>query len=121
MNSIGASPFGCRGAADGLHLETDPAARGIRDIEAAGSTSGQISRDLKPQSFNTTQSSLHDEVMRQDIQAAFGRSEAPMATAGSAGPGACGLPRDVADHPQLTGQEVHRSECQKVEQSAKGK
>jgi site-specific DNA recombinase len=54
---VGTVPFGYRAAADGLHLETDPAEQGIlfrvRELKAAGRTTRQIADELNRQGFTT--------------------------------------------------------------------
>ncbi len=50
-------PFGYREAADGLHLEADPAEQGIlsriRELKAAGLTTRRIADELTRQGFTT--------------------------------------------------------------------
>src|SRR3954452_20543720 len=52
---VGTVPFGYRTAADGLHLEADPAERGIlsriRELKAASRTTRQIADELNRQGF----------------------------------------------------------------------
>jgi DNA invertase Pin-like site-specific DNA recombinase len=54
---VGTVPFGFRTAADGLHLEADPAEQGIlsciRDLKAVGHTTRQIADELNRQGFTT--------------------------------------------------------------------
>ncbi len=54
---VGTVRFGYRPAADGLHLELDPAERGIlsriRELKAAGYTARQIADELNRQGFTT--------------------------------------------------------------------
>jgi DNA invertase Pin-like site-specific DNA recombinase len=54
---VGTLPFGYRLAADGLHLEADPAEQGIlsriRELKAAGYTTRQIADELSSQGFTT--------------------------------------------------------------------
>jgi len=54
---VGTVPFGYRAAADGLHLEADPAEQGvlsrIRELKAAGHTTRQIADELTRQGFTT--------------------------------------------------------------------
>jgi len=54
---VGTVPFGYRTAADGLHLEADPAEQGIffriRELKAAGYTNRQIADELTRQGFTT--------------------------------------------------------------------
>jgi site-specific DNA recombinase len=54
---VGTVPFGYRAAADGLHLEADPAEQGIlsriRELKAAGRTTRQIADELNRQGFTT--------------------------------------------------------------------
>ena len=54
---VGTVPFGYRVAADGLHLESDPAEQGIlshiRELKAAGHTTRQIADELNRQGFTT--------------------------------------------------------------------
>ena len=54
---MGTVPFGYRMAADGLHLEGDPAEQGIlfriRELKAAGYTTRQIADELNRQGFTT--------------------------------------------------------------------
>ena len=54
---VGTVPFGYRMAADGLHLEADPAEQGIlsriRELKAAGYTTRQIADELNRQGFTT--------------------------------------------------------------------
>ena len=54
---VGTVPFGYRTAADGLHLEADPAEQGIlsriRELKAAGYTTRQIADELNRQGFTT--------------------------------------------------------------------
>jgi site-specific DNA recombinase len=54
---VGTVPFGYRTAADGLHLEADPAEQGIlsriRELKAAGHTTRQIADELNRQGFTT--------------------------------------------------------------------
>jgi len=54
---VGTVPFGYRTAADGLHLEANPAEQGvlsrIRELRAAGHTTRQIADELNRQGFTT--------------------------------------------------------------------
>jgi site-specific DNA recombinase len=54
---VGTIPFGYRVAADGLHLETDPAEQSIlfhiRELKEAGRTTRQIAHDLNRLGFTT--------------------------------------------------------------------
>ena len=54
---VGTVPFGYGMAADGLHLEADPAEQGIlsriRELKAAGRTTRQIADELNRQGFTT--------------------------------------------------------------------
>src|SRR5580698_9738505 len=54
---VGTVPFGYRTAADGCHLEADPAEQGIlsriRDLRASGHTTRQIADELNRQGFTT--------------------------------------------------------------------
>ncbi len=54
---VGTVPFGYRAAADGLHLEADPAEQGIlcriRELKAAGHTTRRIADELNRQGFTT--------------------------------------------------------------------
>ena len=54
---VGTVPFGYRAAADGLHLEADPAEQGIlsriRELKAAGYTTRRIADELNRQGFTT--------------------------------------------------------------------
>jgi DNA invertase Pin-like site-specific DNA recombinase len=54
---VGTVPFGYRMAADGVHLEADPAEQGIlfriRELKAAGYTTRQIADELNRQGFTT--------------------------------------------------------------------
>jgi DNA invertase Pin-like site-specific DNA recombinase len=54
---VGTVPFGYRTAADGLHLEADPAEQGIlsrvRELKAARHTTRQIADELNRQGFTT--------------------------------------------------------------------
>jgi site-specific DNA recombinase len=54
---VGMVPFGYRMAADGLHLEADPAEQGIlsriRELKAAGYTTRRIADELNRQGFTT--------------------------------------------------------------------
>jgi site-specific DNA recombinase len=54
---VGTVPFGYRAAADGLHLEADPAEQGIlsciRELKAARHTTRQIADELNRQGFTT--------------------------------------------------------------------
>ena len=54
---VGTVPFGYRAAADGTHLEPDPAEQGIlsriRELKAAGHTTRQIADELNRQGFTT--------------------------------------------------------------------
>jgi len=54
---VGTVPFGYHMAADGLHLEADPAEQGIlarvRGLKAAGFTTRQIAAELNRQGFTT--------------------------------------------------------------------
>jgi hypothetical protein len=55
LSCEGTVPFGYRAAADGLHLEADPAEQGIlsriRELKAAGHTTRQIADELNRQGF----------------------------------------------------------------------
>jgi hypothetical protein len=54
---VGTIPFGFHTAADGLHLEADPAEQSIlsriRELKAAGHTTRQIADELNRQGFTT--------------------------------------------------------------------
>jgi DNA invertase Pin-like site-specific DNA recombinase len=54
---VGTVPFGYRTAADGLHLEADPAEQGIlsriRELKAAGFTTRRIADELNGQGYTT--------------------------------------------------------------------
>jgi DNA invertase Pin-like site-specific DNA recombinase len=54
---VGTVPFGYRTAADGLHLEADPAEQGIlsrfRELKTAGHTTRQIAEELNRQGLTT--------------------------------------------------------------------
>jgi site-specific DNA recombinase len=54
---VGTVPFGFGMAADGLHLEADPAEQGIlsriRELKAAGYTTRRIADELNRQGFTT--------------------------------------------------------------------
>jgi site-specific DNA recombinase len=54
---VGTVPFGYHVAADGLHLEADPAEQGIlsriRELKAAGYTTRRIAHELNRQEFTT--------------------------------------------------------------------
>jgi site-specific DNA recombinase len=54
---VGTVPFGYRAAADGLHLEADPAEQGvllrIRELKAAGYTTRQIAAALNEEGYKT--------------------------------------------------------------------
>jgi hypothetical protein len=54
---VGTVPFGFRTAADGLHLEADPAEQSIlsriRGLKAAGYTTRRIAGELNRQGFTT--------------------------------------------------------------------
>ncbi len=54
---VGTVPFGYRMAADGLHLEADPAEQGIlsriRELKTAGHTTREIAEELNRQGFTT--------------------------------------------------------------------
>jgi hypothetical protein len=57
LSCNGTVPFGYHTAADGLHLEADPAEQGIlsriRELKAAGNTTRQIADELYRQGFTT--------------------------------------------------------------------
>ncbi len=54
---VGTVPFGYRVAADGLHLEMDPAEQGIlsriRELKAVGCTTRRIAEGLNSEGFTT--------------------------------------------------------------------